>query len=71
MAVITIPANELDKDQIDALKAFLKALKIKFVVGSDKSYDKKFVEMIQQGDKDKKKGKGKKMSKKDLDNLWK
>lgn len=71
MALITIPANELDKDQIEALKAFLKALKIKFMVASEKPYDKKFVEMILQGDKDRKKGKGKKLSQKDIDNLWK
>lgn len=71
MAFITIPANELDKDQIQALKAFLKALKIKFALSDVKPYDKKFVEMILQGDKDRKKGKGKKLSQKDIDNLWK
>jgi len=70
MPVITIPASEIDKDQLEALKAILKALKIKFVVAPEKAYDKKFVAMIEQGDKDKKKGKGKKMSRKDLDNLW-
>ncbi|MFZ5553525.1 MAG: DUF2683 family protein [Bacteroidota bacterium] len=71
MAFITIPANELDKDQVEALKAFLKALKIKFVVAKDKPYDEKFVEMVLQGDKDRKKGKGKKLSQKDIENLWK
>jgi hypothetical protein len=71
MANITISANKLDKLQLEALKAFLKALKIKFELDADKPYDKKFVAMIQQGDKDLKKGKGKKVSLKDLDNLWK
>ena len=48
-------------EQADALKAFGKALKLKFEI-KDKKYDPQFVEMIRQGDKDIAEGKGVKMS---------
>jgi len=59
------------EDKIDALKAFLKALKIKFEVVKEKPYDEEFVKMIQKGDDDIKKGKGKKITLEELDDLWK
>lgn len=62
MSSINIRAHKLDKQQLDALKAFLKALKIKFELSADKPYDKSFVEKIQSSRKDLKNGKGKTMS---------
>jgi arsenate reductase-like glutaredoxin family protein len=59
------------EDKIDALKAFLKALKIKFEVVKKKPYDEEFVKIIQKGDDDIKKGKGKKITLEELDDLWK
>lgn len=61
----------MDKQQLEAIKAFLKALKIKFELAPDKPYNKKFVAMIKQGDKDLKNGKGKRVKAKNLGNLWK
>jgi nitrate reductase assembly molybdenum cofactor insertion protein NarJ len=62
--LIVHPGN---KEQLAALKAFMKALKISFE--EQKSpYDPEFVAMIKQGDKDLKEGKGVKV---DIDNLWK
>ena len=36
MSTISIPANKLDKKQLETIKAFLNALKIKFELTSDK-----------------------------------
>ena len=48
-------------EQENALKAFGKALKLKFEVKT-KPYNTEFVEMIEKGDKDLAEGKGVKMS---------
>jgi len=67
--IIAHPGSE---DKFEALKAFMKALKIKFEISKSKSpYNSEFVAMIQQGDKDLKNGKGKKVTLKELDDLWK
>ena len=60
-------------DKLEALKAFMKALKIKFEVRplNKSPYDPEFVDMILQGDKDIKEGKGKKITIEELDSLWK
>jgi hypothetical protein len=59
-------------ENFDALVAFMTALKIKFEVPKGNSpYKEDFVTMVQQGDKDLKNGKGKKISIDDLDQLWK
>lgn len=63
----TLIVHPENKEQLTALKAFMKALKISFEEKKS-SYDKEFVEMIKQGDKDLKAGKGTKI---DIDNLWK
>jgi hypothetical protein len=63
----TLIVHPENKEQLVALKAFMKALKISFE--KEKSpYDPEFVKMIQQGDEDLKTGKGVKV---DIDNLWK
>jgi len=63
----TLIVHPNNKEQLTALKAFMKALKISFE--EEKSaYNPEFVKMIQQGDEEIKAGKGVKV---DIDNLWK
>uniref|UniRef100_UPI003593D295 DUF2683 family protein n=1 Tax=Aquiflexum sp. TaxID=1872584 RepID=UPI003593D295 len=57
-------------EQEDALKAFAKALKIKFEVAKESPYDPDFVEKIK-GDKDIAEGKGIKMTVEELKALCK
>ena len=59
------------KDKLESLKAFLNALNIKFEVAEKKGYDEDFVKMINKGDEDIKKGKGKKITLDEIDELWK
>ena len=59
------------EDKLESLKAFLKALKIKFEVTTAKPYDNDFVKIIQKGDEDIKNGKGKKIMLDEIDDLWK
>jgi hypothetical protein len=69
----TIIAHPASNDKLEALKAFMNALHIKFEVRpADKSpYDPEFVDMILQGDKDLEDDKGKKTTLDELDKLWK
>ena len=61
METVHIKAHTMDASQIEAIKAFMKALKIKFELSKEQSpYNPEFVKKIQQGDDDKKKGKGRK-----------
>lgn len=55
------------KEQLAALKAFIKALKIDFVTEKD-NYDPEFVQKIKQGQDDIRNGKGVKIA---IDDLWK
>ncbi len=71
METINIKAHTADVSQIEAIKAFMKALKIKFEVTKEKPYNPEFVEKILQGDKDFKAGKGRKVTVKELNGLWK
>ncbi len=57
-------------EEISALKAFMKALKIKFEI-KDKTYNQEFVEKIKKSREDYKNGKGKVMSMDELNSLWK
>ena len=61
-------AHPVSSNKLEALKAFMKALDIKYEVSP---YDPGFVDMVLQGDKDIKAGKGKKITKEELDALWK
>jgi len=66
---IAHPANT---EQIKALKAFVKALDIKFEIRTvEKPYDESFVDKILQGDEDFKAGKGTKITIRELNGLWK
>jgi hypothetical protein len=71
MQPINITAYTEDDSQIEAVKAFMKALKIKFEISKDKPYNPEFVTKIKQGDKDIKAGKGRKVTVEELNNLWK
>lgn len=72
MEAINITAYTNDEKQIEALKAFMKALKIKFEIKKeDNPYNPEFVEKIRQGDEDLKNGKGRTVTLEELDSLWK
>ena len=64
---IAHPANA---EQVNALKAVLKALKIKFeTTTTEAPYNQEFVDKILQGDEDFKAGKGKKITVEELNSL--
>ncbi|MFN5443069.1 MAG: DUF2683 family protein [Crocinitomicaceae bacterium] len=66
MTTFTIHTD--DEEQLKALKAVLKALKIKFEVGKEeKPYDSKFVSKIQKSQKQLREGKTTKISTDQLD----
>ena len=67
----TIIAHPDTKDKVEAIKAFFKALKIKYEIssGTEEQYDPEFVKKILKGDQDIKDDKGTKLD--DLDDLWK
>jgi hypothetical protein len=65
-------AHPTNTEEVNALKAFVKALKIKFeITTAEKPYDQEFVDKILQGDEDFKAGKGKKITVDELNGLWK
>ena len=68
MQATNITAYTEDASQLDAIKAFMKALKIKFEVQKESPYDKNFVNKILKGDEEFKKGKYKSIKTVDL---WK
>lgn len=55
-------------EETNALKAFVKALKIKFELTTEKAYNETFVQEILKADKDIDEGKGVKI---ELADLWK
>lgn len=67
----TFIASPETAEQNNALKAFLKALKIKFEVSKGKSYDPEFVAKIQKSRRDFTDGKGVTMTNEKLDKLSK
>ena len=74
METINIKAQTANSTQIEAIKAFMTALKIKFELSSENNnspYNQEFVNKIKQGDEDIKNGKGTSISVAELDNLWK
>ena len=71
MEAINITAYPSDMSQIVAIKAVMKALKIKFEVSKEKPYNPEFVAKIQKGRQDYKDGKGKVMTMDELNALWK
>jgi phosphoribosylamine-glycine ligase len=75
MKAITITAYTEDASQIEAIKAVIKAFKIKYKISktqiTESPYDPEFVDMIKQGEKDLKNGKGIKMTLDELEDLCK
>ncbi len=65
----TIILHTETKEQENALKAFAKALKIKFEVSKEKSFNPDFVEKIKQSENEFEEGNYSKVDKKDLKNL--
>ncbi len=63
--IIVHPANE---KELNIIKAFFNALKIKFEVAKDSPYDPEFVAKINKSRKQAAKGKTVKI---DLDDIWK
>ena len=49
-------AHPTTTEQVNALKAFMQALKIKFVISSEKDYDNEFVQKILESRKQVKQG---------------
>jgi hypothetical protein len=66
MEAINIRAYTNDNTQIDAMKAVMKALKIKFEISKEKPYNPEFVAKIKQSEKDYKEGKFTRVKKEDL-----
>jgi hypothetical protein len=73
METINIKIHTSDSAQVDAIKAFMKALKIKFELSTEeiKPYNAEFVKKIKQGDEDLKNGKARTVTLDELDSLWK
>lgn len=68
MKAINITAYTDNSQQIDAIKAFMKALKIKFEVKPESPYDPEFVQKIEESRKQASAGQTVKI---DLDDIWK
>ena len=68
MESINIKAYTSDSQQIDAIKAFMKALNIKYEVAKESPYDPDFVKKIKNSKKQADEGKTVKI---DLDDIWK
>lgn len=68
MKAINITAYTDNLQQIDAIKAFMKALKIKFEVKPESPYDPEFVQKIEESRKQASAGQTVKI---DLDDIWK
>jgi hypothetical protein len=71
MQTINITAHTEDPSQIEAVKAVMKALKIKFEISKEKPYNPEFVNMVLEAEKEIKQGKGLKVTSQEFDNLWK
>lgn len=68
MQTINITAHPNDTSQIEAIKAFMKALKIKFEVKKQTPYNIEFTEKLKESQQQFKEGKCATIS---LDDIWK
>lgn len=66
MRTRNIIAHPQTTEQLKALKAFLKALKIKFEISGEESYDPEFVEKVLESRKQAKEGKTTRVKKENL-----
>ena len=71
MRTINITAYTEDASQIEAIKAVMKALKIKFEISKGKEYNPEFVEKIERSRQDLLDGKGTVVTLEELNDLWK
>jgi hypothetical protein len=73
MKAINITAFTNDNTQINAIKAVMKAFKIKFEISKvqGKPYNPDFVNMVLEAEKEIKQGKGLKVTSEGFDDLWK
>jgi hypothetical protein len=71
MEAINITAYTNDEAQIEAVKAVLKAFKIRFEVTKEKPYNPEFVAKIKKSQQDYKEGKGRTVTIEELNALWK
>ena len=66
MQAINFTAYTDDASQIEAVKAFMKALKIKFEISKDLPYNAEFVAKIKQSEKEIQEGKTTRVKKEDF-----
>ena len=66
-----ITAYTEDALQIEAVKATMKALKIKFEISTEKPYNPEFVAMVLEAEQEIKQGKGLEVTSEGFDDLWK
>jgi 2-keto-3-deoxy-6-phosphogluconate aldolase len=71
MQTINITAYTEDASQVEAIKAVMKALKIKFEISKGKTYHLEFIEKIEHSRQDLMDGKGTVVSMEQLNDLWK
>jgi hypothetical protein len=70
MQTVNITAYTEDASQIEAIKAVMKALKIKFEIAKEKPYDPDFVSKIERSRQDNLQGKGVTITLDELKKLW-
>jgi hypothetical protein len=70
MQTVNITAYTEDASQIEAIKAVMKALKIKFEIAKEKPYDPAFVSKIERSRQDNLQGKGVTITLDELKKLW-
>jgi len=66
----TFIVHAINAEQEDVLKDFFNERKINFEMKAESPYNKDFVDMVLQAEDSIKKGKGKKISSEEFDNLW-
>jgi hypothetical protein len=66
MQTINITAHPQDDSQVEAVKAFMKALKIKFEISKEKPYNPEFVAKVKKSEQEFKDGKFTRVKKDDL-----
>ena len=71
MSTVSIIAHLENASQVEAVKAFMKALKIKFEVSKDKPYNPEFVTEILKAEQEIKHGKSLTVTPQGFDDLWK
>jgi hypothetical protein len=71
MQTINITAYTKDASQIEAIKAVMKALKIKFEISEGKPYNPEFVKKIERSRQELMDGKGTIVTLEELNDLWK